>query len=184
MARLLAEYRSNVVPKLKGQFNYKNAHQVPRLEKIVLNMGIGKESVQNSKAVESAMSDLTLITGQRPVVRRAKKAIANFKLKQGLPVGVAVTLRRARMYEFLDRLINVALPRVRDFRGLPRNSFDGAGNYSVGLVEQIIFPEIEMEKTETRGLNMTFVTTAKNDEEGRALLEHFGFPFRTSKTQD
>lgn len=178
VARLLDRYRGQVVPELTKQFEYKNKHRVPKLEKIVLNMGIGRESVANSKAMESASADLTLLTGQKPVIRRAKKAIANFKLREGLPVGVSVTLRRDRMWEFLDRLINVALPRVRDFRGLPTNAFDGVGNYSVGLTEQIIFPEINLEKTQLRGMNITFVTSARSDQEGRALLKGLGFPFR------
>lgn len=178
-ARLRGEYVQQVIPKLQEAFSYKNAHQVPRLEKIVVNMGIGREAVQNSKAFENAATDLAQITGQKPVIRRAKKSIANFKVREGMAVGVSVTLRRDRMYEFLDRLINIALPRVRDFRGLSRSGFDGRGNYSLGLAEQIIFPEIDIEKTAIRGMNVTFVTSATKDEEGLALLEHLGFPFRT-----
>ncbi len=177
MARLKKAYTEQVIPKLQEQFNYKNPLQVPRIEKVVLNMGVG-EAVQNQKAIEYAVQDLTQITGQKPVIRLAKKSIANFKLREGQPIGVSVTLRKARMYEFLDRFINVALPRVRDFRGIPKNSFDGRGNYSMGLQEQIIFPEIDMEKTELRGLSITFVTTAETNEEGQALLQHMGFPFR------
>ena len=177
MARLKKAYTEQVIPKLQEQFNYKNPLQVPRIEKVVLNMGVG-EAVTNQKAIEYAVQDLTQITGQKPVIRLAKKSIANFKLREGQPIGVSVTLRKARMYEFLDRFINVALPRVRDFRGIPKNSFDGRGNYSMGLQEQIIFPEIDMEKTELRGLSITFVTTAETNEEGQALLQHMGFPFR------
>ena len=140
-------------------------------------MGLG-EAVQNPKIVESALSDLALITGQKPVVRKAKKSIANFKLREGMPIGASVTLRRNQMYEFVDRLVNVALPRVRDFRGIPKNSFDGRGNYSLGINEQIIFPEIDLDKTRLRGLSVTFVTTATNNEEGKELLAQLGFPFR------
>jgi len=176
-ARLQQTYRSEVIGKLQERFGYKNVNQVPRLEKIVLNMGVG-EATTNSKAIDAAVADLTLISGQKPSIRRARKAIANFKLREGLPIGVAVTLRRDRMYEFLDRLVTVALPRVRDFRGVSKTAFDGRGNYSLGLTEQIIFPEIDMEKTEIRGLSITFVTTANTNEEAKALLEGFGFPFR------
>lgn len=170
-------YHKEVVPKLKEKFQYANPLQVPKLKKIVLNMGLG-EAVQNPKIVESALADMASIAGQKPVIRRAKKAIANFKLREGLAIGVSVTLRKDKMYEFLDRLITVALPRVRDFRGVPRNSFDGRGNYSMGINEQIIFPEIDLEKTQLRGMSMTFVTSAETDDEGFALLEEFGFPFR------
>ncbi len=176
-ARFQETYSKEVFPKLKERFSYTNPHQVPKLQKIVLNMGIG-EAVQNPKLIESAVADMASITGQKPVIRRAKKAIANFKLREGLPIGVSVTLRKEKMYEFLDRLITVALPRVRDFRGVPRNSFDGNGNYSMGIQEQIIFPEIDLEKTQLRGLSITFVTSAKTNDEGFALLEEFGFPFR------
>ena len=151
---------------------------MPSLQKIVVSMGVGRQAVQNSKAIDNAVNDLTLITGQKPVIRRAKKSIANFKLREGMPVGVCVTLRRQRMYEFVDRLVNIALPRVRDFKGISRRSFDGAGNYSLGIQEQMIFPEIDIEKSTLAGLNITFVTTAKSNEEGLALLEALGFPFR------
>lgn len=176
-ARLQEHYKSSVAKKLADQFQYKNVLQVPRLEKIVINIGLG-EATQNPKVVDAALEDLTKITGQKPVVRRAKKSIANFKLREGIPIGVSVTLRKERMFEFLDRLINVALPRVRDFRGIQRNAFDGRGNYSLGLPEQIIFPEIDIEKSTVRGMNVTFVTSAQTDKEGEALLEAFGFPFR------
>ena len=177
MSRLRTYYAEKVVPQLKERFGYKNVHQIPRLEKVVINMGVG-EAVQNPKAIESAAADLGQIAGQRPSIRRSKKSIANFKLREGLPIGVAVNLRRDRMYEFVDRFINVALPRVRDFKGIPRDSFDGRGNYSLGLTEQHVFPEIDIDKSEARGLNITFVTTAKTNDEGRALLEMIGFPFR------
>ena len=176
-ARLQDFYQNAVTKKLTEQFEYKNPMQVPRIEKIVINIGLG-EATQNPKVVDAALEDLTKITGQKPVIRRAKKSIANFKLREGIPIGVSVTLRRDRMFEFLDRLITVALPRVRDFRGVPRNAFDGRGNYSLGLAEQIIFPEIDIEKSTVRGMNVTFVTSAKSDKEGEALLEAFGFPFR------
>ena len=176
--RIEQAYKKDVVPKLVEKFKYKNANQVPTLEKIVVSMGVGRQAVQNSKAIDNAVNDLTLITGQKPVIRRAKKSIANFKLREGMPVGVCVTLRRQRMYEFIDRLVNVALPRVRDFKGIPRKSFDGNGNYSLGIQEQIVFPEIDIEKSTVAGLNITFVTTAQSNEEGFALLEAIGFPFR------
>lgn len=176
--RLKQRYDSEVRKKLQDRFNYGNVHQIPRVEKVVLNMGLGREAVRNSKAIDSAADDLTRISGQKPVLRRAKKSIANFKLREGMPIGVSVTLRSDRMFEFLDRFVTIALPRVRDFRGIPKNSFDGKGNYSMGLNEQIIFPEIDIEKTEIRGLNVTVVTTARNNEEGKALLQELGFPFR------
>lgn len=176
-ARLQEYYAKEVFPKLKDEFKYSNPHMVPRLKKITINMGLG-EAVQNAKVVDSALDDLTRIAGQKPVVRRARKSIANFKLREGMPIGASVTLRRERMYEFLDRLITIALPRVRDFRGIPKNSFDGNGNYSLGIAEQIIFPEIDLDKTSLRGLSISFVTSARNDEEGRSLLKHFGMPFR------
>lgn len=175
--RIQKKYQEEVVPKLQAQFGYANVHEIPRLERVVLNMGVG-EAVQNSKAIDAAAADLALISGQKPVIRRAKKSIANFKLRENQPIGVSVTLRKQRMYEFVDRLVTVALPRVRDFRGIPRNAFDGRGNYSLGLTEQIIFPEIDIDKSTIRGLSVTFVTSAKNNDEGRALLEHMGFPFR------
>ncbi len=182
MARLAEVYKTEITAKLKERFGYSNPMQIPKLEKIVLNMGIG-EAVQNPKLIDTAVADMIAITGQKPVIRRAKKAIANFKLREGLPIGVSVTLRKEKMYEFLDRLVTVALPRVRDFRGISGTSFDGRGNYSFGLTEQIIFPEIDIEKTVLRGLSIVCVTTAKNNEEGKALLEEFGMPFR-KKTKD
>jgi len=177
--RFKTKYRSEVIPFLRKQFNYKNPNQVPRLQKIVLNMGLG-ESVSNPKIVESAVAEIAQLTGQRPVITRAKKAIANFKLRQGLAIGAMVTLRRDRMWEFFDRLVNLALPRVRDFKGISPKAFDGRGNYSLGLREQIIFPEIDYDKVDKiKGMNVSFVTTAKTDEEGRALLSAFGMPFRS-----
>lgn len=177
MARMKEVYKKEAIPSLQEQFEYKNPYQVPKLVKVVLNMGIG-EAVTNSKLIDTALNDLAAITGQKPVVRRAKKSIANFKLREGMPIGASVTLRRENMWEFVDRLVNIALPRVRDFRGISRTAFDGRGNYSLGIAEQIIFPEIDMEKTTIRGLSVTFVTTAKTDEEARLLLERLGFPFR------
>lgn len=176
-ARFQEIYKKEVVGKLKEKFSYSNPFQVPKLEKVVLNMGIGAATI-NPKLIDTAVNDLAAITGQKPVIRRSKKSIANFKLREGLPIGVSVTLRKKRMFEFVDRLVTIALPRVRDFRGIPTNSFDGNGNYSLGITEQIIFPEIDLEKTNLRGLSITFVTSAKTDEEGRALLEEMGFPFR------
>lgn len=177
MVRFQEKYKNEVIAKMKERFAYANPLQVPRLEKVVLNMGVG-DAIQNPKLIESAVADLAAITGQKPVIRKAKKSIANFKLREGVPIGVSVTLRKERMYEFVDRLVTIGLPRVRDFRGIPRTSFDGHGNYSLGITEQIIFPEIDLEKTQLRGLSISFVTTAKTDDEGRALLEEFGFPFR------
>lgn len=177
IARFQENYSKEITGKLKERFSYSNPLQIPKLEKIVLNMGLGAATV-NPKLIDSAVADLTAITGQKPVIRRAKKSIANFKLREGVPIGVSVTLRKRNMYEFLDRLVTVALPRVRDFRGIPANSFDGNGNYSLGITEQIIFPEIDLEKTQLRGLSITFVTSAKTNEEGKALLEEFGFPFK------
>ncbi len=177
MARLKNKYQETVVPAMIEEFGYKNAMQVPRLEKITINVGVG-EATQNAKAIDAAVAEITAIAGQRPVVTRAKKAIANFKLREGIPIGCMVTLRRERMYEFLDRLIHVALPRVRDFKGVPARSFDGRGNYSLGLTEQIIFPEIQADKVEkTRGMTISIITTADTDQEGRALLRQFGMPF-------
>lgn len=177
MIRFREKYTEKVVPQLQERFQYKNVHQIPKLEKVVINMGVG-EAVQNAKAIETAVDDLTKISGQKPVIRKAKKSIANFKLREGVPIGVSVTLRSSMMYEFLDRLVSIALPRVRDFRGIPRTSFDGRGNYSLGINEQIIFPEIDLEKTTLRGMSISFVTTAPTDQEGEALLELMGFPFR------
>ncbi|MFN8390901.1 MAG: 50S ribosomal protein L5 [Bdellovibrionota bacterium] len=178
MGRLKETYQTTVAKKLGEQFGYKNHFEIPRLEKVVINMGVGREVTSNPKAIDAAVQDLLRITGQRPVIRRARKAIANFKLREGLPIGVSVTLRRQMMWEFCDRLINIALPRVRDFRGTSRTAFDGRGNYTLGLPEQIIFPEIDLEKSTIRGMNVTFVTTAKTDKEAEALLQHLGMPFR------
>lgn len=176
--RLQEFYYKNVVPNLMKRFNYKNPMQVPKLEKITLNMGVG-DAVGDPKLLQNAINELELISGQRPSVRKAKKSISNFKLRQGMPIGAMVTLRRARMYEFLDRFINIASPRIRDFRGFPDKGFDGRGNYSLGIKEQIIFPEIDVDKVaRISGLDITFVTTAKTDEEAYALLQEFGFPFR------
>jgi large subunit ribosomal protein L5 len=177
-ARLKIRYRKEGVPALMKEFGFKNPNQVPRLEKIVINMGLG-EALANNKILESAVDQLGAITGQKPVVTRARKSIANFKLRQGQAIGAAVTLRNDRMYEFIDRLINVALPRVRDFKGVSSKAFDGKGNYTLGVREQIIFPEINYDQIEkVKGLNISFVTTARNDEQGLALLRHFGLPFR------
>lgn len=177
MARLKNKYRDEVVPAMIKEFGYRNTMQVPRLEKITINVGVG-EATQNVKAIDAAVAEITAIAGQKPVVTRAKKAIANFKLREGMPIGCMVTLRRERMYEFLDRLIHVALPRVRDFKGVSERSFDGRGNYSLGLREQIIFPEIQADKVEkSRGMTISISTTARTDQEGRALLRHMGMPF-------
>ncbi|MBD1873665.1 50S ribosomal protein L5 [Nodosilinea sp. FACHB-131] len=171
-------YKDTVVPKLMEQFKYDNIHQVPKVVKVTVNRGLGEAS-QNAKALESSLSELALITGQRPVVTRAKKAIAGFKIRQGMPVGVMVTLRSDRMYAFLNRLINLTLPRIRDFRGISPKSFDGRGNYTLGLREQLIFPEIDYDSIDQiRGMDITIVTTASTDEEGRALLKELGMPFR------
>jgi large subunit ribosomal protein L5 len=176
--RLKKKYQEEVVPSLMKKFGYKNIMEVPRIEKIVVNMGVG-EAVQNIKELENAMNDLALITGQKPSVRRAKRSEAGFKLRKGMPIGAKVTLRRDRMWDFLDRLISMALPRVRDFKGLSPKSFDGRGNYNFGLEEQTVFPEIDYDKVDKiRGMNITIVTTAETDEEARALLEALGFPFR------
>ncbi len=177
MARLKAKYQNDVVPAMMKEFGYKNSMQVPRLDKITVNVGVG-EATQNAKAIDATVAEITAITGQKPVVTRAKKAIANFKLREGVPIGVMVTLRRERMYEFLDRLIHVALPRVRDFKGISNRAFDGRGNYSLGLREQIIFPEIHADRVEkTRGMTITIATTASTDQEGLALLRLMGMPF-------
>ena len=178
MARLQKHYREKVAPELTKQFGYKSPMQVPRLTKITLNMGVG-EAVADKKVMESAVADLTKIAGQKPVVTKARKAIAGFKLREGQPLGCMVTLRGARMYEFLDRFVTIALPRVRDFRGISGRSFDGRGNYNIGVKEQIIFPEIEYDKVDAlRGLNISITTTAKTDEECKALLSGFRFPFK------
>jgi len=176
--RLRKHYDDKVVGELTKRFSYQNRMQVPRLEKIVLNMGVG-EATQNPKLLESALAELTQIAGQKPAVRKSKKSIANFKLREGQAVGCAVTLRGKRMYEFYDRLVNVALPRVRDFRGVPPRSFDGRGNYTMGITEQIIFPEIDYDRVEKiRGMDITIVTSARTDEEGRELLRLMNLPFR------
>jgi large subunit ribosomal protein L5 len=178
--RFREKYAKDIVPALTKQFSYKNPNQVPRLEKIVVNMGLGA-AVTNPKIVDAAVDELKAITGQKPVVTRSKKAIANFKLRAGIPIGAMVTLRRGRMWEFLDRLVSIALPRTRDFRGVSRKAFDGKGNYTLGLREQIIFPEINYDRIDViKGLNVSFVTTAATDEEGRALLQHLGMPFRAA----
>jgi large subunit ribosomal protein L5 len=178
--RFATKYTSDVVPALTKQFGYKNPNQVPKLEKIVINMGLG-QAVTNPKIIDAAVDELRAITGQKPVVTRAKKAIASFKLRQNTPIGAMVTLRRARMWEFLDRFISVALPRTRDFRGVSRRAFDGKGNYTLGLKEQIIFPEINYDRIDViKGLNISFVTSAQTDEEGRALLQQLGMPFRAA----
>ncbi len=178
--KLKTVYKETIVPKLTEEFGYANLHQVPKVCKITLNRGLGEAS-QNAKALESSISELATITGQKPVVTRAKKAIAGFKIRQGMPVGVMVTLRSERMYAFLDRLINLALPRIRDFRGISPNSFDGRGNYSLGIREQLIFPEIEYDSIDQiRGMDISIITTANTDEEGRALLKAMGMPFRSN----
>jgi len=178
--RFATKYTKDVALALIKQFGYKNPMQVPRLAKIVVNMGLGA-AVANPKIIDTAVEELKAMSGQKPVVTRAKKAIANFKLRAGIPIGAMVTLRRARMWEFLDRLVAVALPRTRDFKGVSRKAFDGKGNYTLGLREQIIFPEINYDKIDAiKGLNISFVTTAKTDEEGRALLQRLGMPFRAS----
>lgn len=171
-------YDEVVVPKLMKELEIKNIMECPKLEKIIVNMGVG-EATQNSKLMDAAMADLTIITGQKPLLRKAKKSEAGFKLREGMPIGAKVTLRKERMYDFLDRLVNVVLPRVRDFEGVPSNSFDGRGNYSVGLRDQLVFPEIDFDKVEKLlGMSITMVSSAKTDEEGRALLKAFGMPFK------
>ncbi|MBF0474696.1 MAG: 50S ribosomal protein L5 [Deltaproteobacteria bacterium] len=178
MAGLRERYYQEYVPLLMKEFNYKNIMQVPKLEKIVVNMGLG-EAIQNIKVLDSAVEELTAITGQKTVITKARKSIAAFKLREGMSIGCMVTLRKGRMYDFLDKLVNFSLPRVRDFRGVPSKSFDGRGNYSLGIKEQIIFPEINYDKIDKiKGLNVTVVTTAKTDEEGRYLLKLLGMPFR------
>jgi large subunit ribosomal protein L5 len=178
VSRLREQYKSEIVPALIKHFKYQNVMAVPRLEKVVVNMGLG-EAIQNSKILDSAVVELGTITGQRPIITRAKKSIANFKLREKMPIGAAVTLRGERMYEFVDRLISLALPRVRDFRGLPTRSFDGRGNYTLGLQDQLIFPEVDYSKADKiKGMNVTLVTTARSDDEGRELLRLLGMPFR------
>jgi large subunit ribosomal protein L5 len=176
--RLKKAYQETIVPKLVNQFQYSNVHQVPKLVKVTVNRGLG-EAAQNAKALEASLNEIALITAQKPVVTRAKKAIAGFKIRQGMPVGIMVTLRGERMYAFLDRLINLALPRIRDFRGISPKSFDGRGNYTLGLREQLIFPEVEYDSIDQiRGMDISIITTANTDEEGRALLKEMGMPFR------
>ncbi len=176
--RLKKTYQETIVPKLMDQFQYTNIHQVPKLVKVSVNRGLG-EADQNAKSMEASISEIALITGQKPVVTRAKQAIAGFKIRQGMPVGIMVTLRGERMYAFVDRLINLALPRIRDFRGISPKSFDGRGNYTLGVREQLIFPEVEYDSIDQiRGMDISIITTAKNDEEGRALLKEMGMPFR------
>jgi len=178
MSTLKQIYEEKVIPALMKRFNYRNRMEVPRLEKIVINMGLG-EAIQNIKILDSAVQELSLITGQKPVITKAKKSIAQFKLRAGMPIGVMVTLRKERMYEFFNRLVNVALPRVRDFKGVSGKSFDGRGNYALGIREQLIFPEINYDKIDkVKGMNIIIVTTAKTDEEGKELLRLLGMPFR------
>ena len=176
--RLKEKYNNEIAPVLMKEFGFKNPMQIPRLEKIVVNIGVG-EAVQEMKLLENAVGDLGIITGQKPIIKRARKSISNFKLREGMPVGCMVTLRGSRMYEFLDRLLNFAIPRIRDFRGVPGRSFDGHGNYTLGIKEQIIFPEIDFDKIDkTRGMDITIVMKTKKDEEAKALLRAFGMPFR------
>jgi large subunit ribosomal protein L5 len=178
MARLKDYYSKTVVPALVKEFNYKNPMQVPKMEKIVINMGLG-EAISNVKIIDSAVQEMAMITGQKPIINKAKKSIATFKLRQGMPIGCSVTLRKDTMYEFFDRLVNAALPKVRDFRGISPNAFDGRGNFSIGLQEQTIFPEVEYDKVEkVKGMNITIVTTAKTDNEARLLLKLMGVPFK------
>ncbi|HIU29010.1 MAG: 50S ribosomal protein L5 [Clostridiales bacterium] len=177
MLRLKEKYDNEIAPALKEQFQYKSVMEIPKLEKIVINMGLG-EVKENPKAIESAVSDLTMITGQKPIVTKAKKSVAAFKVREGMNIGCKVTLRGVKMYAFADKLINITLPRIRDFHGIPGNSFDGRGNYALGIKEQIIFPEIEYDKIDkVRGMDIIFVTTAKTDEEAKALLKMMGMPF-------
>ncbi len=176
--RLKARYRSEIAPALKSQFGYKNVMQIPTLTKIVVNMGVG-DAARDSKLIEGAIRDLTIITGQKPQVTKSRKSIAQFKLREGQPIGAHVTMRGDRMWQFADRLLSISLPRIRDFRGLSPKQFDGKGNYTFGLTEQVVFPEIEQDKVDRpRGMDITIVTTAKNDEEGRAILKMLGFPFK------
>ena len=178
MARLQDQYRAEIVPKLKEKFGYRNVMQVPRLSKVVVNMGLG-DAIENVKVIETAAAEIAIITGQKPVVTKARKSIANFKLREGVPIGVMVTLRRDQMYHFLDKLIAIALPRVRDFKGVSPKGFDGRGNYTIGIKEQIMFPEVNYDKIDKiRGMNITIVTTARTDEEGLELLRLMGIPFR------
>jgi len=178
MNRLKEHYKNTVIPNLQKQFNYKNVHQVPKLDKIVVSMGVGA-ATQNKAILDNAVKDMEQITGRKPIVTRAKKSISNFKLRKGMPIGCKVTLRDEIMYEFFDRLVSIVIPRIRDFHGIPTDSFDGRGNFSIGLKEQTVFPEIEYDKIDTiRGLNINIITTARTDEEGRALLKELGMPFQ------
>ncbi len=178
MARLQDRYKAEIVPRLKEKFGYRNVMQVPKLSKVVVNMGLG-DAIENVKVIETAAAEIGIITGQMPVVTKARKSIANFKLREGVPIGVMVTLRRGRMYHFLDKLITIALPRVRDFKGVSTRGFDGRGNYTIGIKEQIMFPEVNYDKIDKiRGMNITIVTTARTDEEGLELLRLMGMPFR------
>jgi large subunit ribosomal protein L5 len=178
MSRLREKYQSEITPSLMGKFNYQSVMQVPNIEKIVINMGVG-DAVSNSKALDTAVEELTLITGQKPVITKAKKSIAGFRLREGMPIGAKVTLRGERMYQFLDKLVSVSLPRVRDFRGVSKKSFDGRGNYTLGVKEQLIFPEIDYDKvSKVRGMDIVIVTTANTDEEARELLTQVGMPFQ------
>jgi len=178
MTRLKEKFNKEITPALMSKFNYKSVMEVPKLEKIVINMGVG-DAVQNAKALDNAVEELSLITGQKPVVTKAKKSIAGFRLREGMPIGAKVTLRGARMYEFFDKLVSVSLPRVRDFRGISKKAFDGRGNYTLGIKEQLIFPEIDYDKvSKVRGMDIVIVTTAKTDEEARELLTGFGMPFQ------
>lgn len=178
MARLQDQYKAEIVPRLKEKFGYRNVMQVPRLSKVVVNMGLG-DAIENVKVIETAAAEIAIITGQKPVVTKARKSIANFKLREGVPIGVMVTLRRDQMYHFLDKLIAIALPRVRDFKGVSPRGFDGRGNYTLGIKEQIMFPEVNYDKIDKiRGMNITIVTTARSDEEGLELLRLMGIPFR------
>lgn len=178
MARLQDQYKAEIVPRLKEKFGYRNVMQVPRLSKVVVNMGLG-DAIENVKVIETAAAEISIITGQKPVVTKARKSIANFKLREGVPIGVMVTLRRDQMYHFLDKLIAIALPRVRDFKGVSPKGFDGRGNYTIGIREQIMFPEVNYDKIDKiRGMNITIVTTARTDEEGLELLRLMGIPFR------
>lgn len=178
MERLLERYRNEVLPQMMREFSFRNVMEAPRLTKIVINIGVGSETVSDSKALDAAVGDLTKITGQKPIITKARKSISNFKLREDKPIGVKVTLRGQRMWMFLDRLMNIALPRVRDFRGVPSDAFDGRGNYTLGLREQLVFPEIEYDKIDKlRGLEVSIVTTATNDESGRRLLQLLGMPF-------
>jgi len=176
--RLRKKYKDEIIPQLMKEFSFRNVMQVPKLDRVVINMGLG-EAVQNAKLIESAVEELTAITGLKPIITRAKKSIATFKLREGMPIGVMVTLRGEQMYDFVDRLISIALPRTRDFKGISPKAFDGRGNYTLGIREQIVFPEINYDKIDRiKGMNVTFVTTAETDEQGRALLKSLGMPFR------